>query len=63
MKSHPIWMRGLKLRARITVETPNQSHPIWMRGLKLSVFVGLLIGLVVASYMDAWIEIVLICVI
>ena len=32
--SHPIWVRGLKLKRRPACENLKQSHPIWVRGLK-----------------------------
>ncbi len=33
------------------------SHPIWMRGLKYIIKIGDITRPIVASYMDAWIEI------
>ena len=35
MKSHPEWVRGLKLRVTIWVILRVTSHPEWVRGLKL----------------------------
>ncbi len=34
--SHPVWVRGLKLRLRSARVRPLRSHPVWVRGLKLS---------------------------
>ena len=33
-----------------------QSHPTWVRGLKLIVFENIDISLIVAPYVGAWIE-------
>ena len=34
-KSHPMWVRGLKLSAISLNLYKNKSHPMWVRGLKL----------------------------
>ena len=34
-KSHPSWVRGLKLEHDVRSLNYNQSHPSWVRGLKL----------------------------
>ena len=34
-ESHPMWVRGLKLKILLTTIKPFQSHPMWVRGLKL----------------------------
>ena len=34
MKSHPEWVRGLKLGTSPEAMTPPPSHPEWVRGLK-----------------------------
>ena len=34
MRSHPTWVRGLKLLMHILVEYFKMSHPTWVRGLK-----------------------------
>ena len=34
MKSHPVWVRGLKLDRRQDIEYASLSHPVWVRGLK-----------------------------
>ena len=34
MRSHPTWVRGLKLLNKILNHTSIQSHPTWVRGLK-----------------------------
>ena len=31
--SHPMWVRGLKLKEHIQ-KTIKMSHPMWVRGLK-----------------------------
>ena len=33
-KSHPSWVRGLKLGGYMTYSTLSESHPSWVRGLK-----------------------------
>ena len=35
VKSHPTWVRGLKLLLRCTWHVVVESHPTWVRGLKL----------------------------
>ena len=34
-RSHPMWVRGLKLRENQLLQMRMQSHPMWVRGLKL----------------------------
>ena len=34
MRSHPTWVRGLKLPCRQTMGAMLRSHPTWVRGLK-----------------------------
>ena len=34
-KSHPTWVRGLKLHLLLLVNRLQASHPTWVRGLKL----------------------------
>ena len=34
LKSHPLWVRGLKYLIRYNVPLCTQSHPLWVRGLK-----------------------------
>ena len=34
MRSHPTWVRGLKLLIYIKSFTMQKSHPTWVRGLK-----------------------------
>ena len=36
MRSHPTWVRGLKLAPQHSVKRLRQSHPTWVRGLKQS---------------------------
>ena len=33
-KSHPTWVRGLKLEVKGKTGTILRSHPTWVRGLK-----------------------------
>ena len=34
-KSHPVWVRGLKLSVDMYIIPTNfRSHPVWVRGLK-----------------------------
>ena len=35
MRSHPTWVRGLKLSISNSIRKLNGSHPTWVRGLKL----------------------------
>ena len=35
MRSHPTWVRGLKLYGNYATQTSYVSHPTWVRGLKL----------------------------
>ena len=34
-ESHPVWVRGLKLKLRAMKPRTKKSHPVWVRGLKL----------------------------
>ena len=36
MRSHPTWVRGLKLDFVTRVTRYKASHPTWVRGLKLT---------------------------
>ena len=33
-KSHPVWVRGLKLTRQYHTIEQRKSHPVWVRGLK-----------------------------
>ena len=55
-KSHPMWVRGLKLLFQIVVIFKVLSHPMWVRGLKLLVSLLVLRLDPVAPYVGAWIE-------
>ena len=35
MVSHPVWVRGLKLKQCLFIRACQKSHPVWVRGLKL----------------------------
>ena len=34
MRSHPTWVRGLKLGCTLNIIDVEESHPTWVRGLK-----------------------------
>ena len=51
-----MWVRGLKLRKRYAVENRIESHPMWVRGLKQRLSLLLILTVLVASYVGAWIE-------
>ena len=34
VKSHPVWVRGLKQPLQSKVSAEEKSHPVWVRGLK-----------------------------
>ena len=36
MRSHPTWVRGLKLLTGYAFQPRFLSHPTWVRGLKLN---------------------------
>ena len=59
--SHPTRMRGLKSEAVIPLANGAVSHPTRMRGLKLVPRGQRAWRYVVASYTDAWIEIIAFC--
>ena len=40
-RSHPMWVRGLKLIIDGNTSQPIMSHPMWVRGLKLNVRPGI----------------------
>ena len=54
--SHPMWVRGLKLRSGVTSQGAAASHPMWVRGLKLRLAEPPLHLVYVAPYVGAWIE-------
>ena len=35
VRSHPVWVRGLKPYASAALPIRTGSHPVWVRGLKL----------------------------
>ena len=56
-KSHPVWVRGLKLPDCRTYRAFPSSHPVWVRGLKrLFCFENESIQDLVAPRVGAWIE-------
>ena len=36
VRSHPMWVRGLKLAYQKIVNDHYKSHPMWVRGVKLN---------------------------
>ena len=56
IESHPVWVRGLKLAHRYTPSRDVMSHPVWVRGLKLTALIAVIVLLVVAPRVGAWIE-------
>ena len=40
-RSHPEWVRGLKLPADVLTTSESKSHPEWVRGLKLNLLLHL----------------------
>ena len=36
LKSHPVWVRGLKPAVEVMINVDGGSHPVWVRGLKLT---------------------------
>ena len=57
--SHPLWMRGLKWWCFLVFKPKDASHPLWMRGLKYVIQDEREFEVLVASFMDAWIEIII----
>ena len=56
VKSHPMWVRGLKLRSSSLLVSNVMSHPMWVRGLKLGIDDATYVATHVAPYVGAWIE-------
>lgn len=56
MRSHPTWVRGLKLLELFCLSGIVTSHPTWVRGLKHAEGVRMDVAMVVAPYVGAWIE-------
>ena len=54
--SHPVWVRGLKLRYGIGSLIGESSHPVWVRGLKQNIFSRNFSHKIVAPRVGAWIE-------
>ena len=48
--SHPMWVRGLKLRQLGEIQALSKSHPMWVRGLKLCLL-GQLLAILVSHPM------------
>ena len=50
MKSHPMWVCGLKLLVLVCTNLCTKSHPMWVCGLKLAVYVDICIDARVTPY-------------
>ena len=55
-RSHPVWVRGLKLIRIGYIVHVMESHPVWVRGLKLIIINDVRIAIDVAPRVGAWIE-------
>ena len=55
-RSHPTWVRGLKLMFLVLKVLKLRSHPTWVRGLKLMTLLPRNLLMTVAPYVGAWIE-------
>ena len=55
-RSHPTWVRGLKLLDFVIFLYRNRSHPTWVRGLKRPLVSERPSVPSVAPYVGAWIE-------
>ena len=55
-KSHPAWVRGLKLTSVLVLWVHVLSHPAWVRGLKLPAGRPAFHDGHVAPCVGAWIE-------
>ena len=56
LRSHPTWVRGLKLYSIFVANLAIRSHPTWVRGLKQSIADKSAKVNAVAPYVGAWIE-------
>ena len=56
MKSHPVWVRGLKQEGLVGICSVYESHPVWVRGLKLKEEYDIEVHIKVAPRVGAWIE-------
>ena len=56
MQSHPSWVCGLKLFARLNKSTFAASHPSWGCGLKLAMETNTCCTLGVTPFVGVWIE-------
>ena len=60
MRSHPMWVRGLKHLCPIIAMIGDTSHPMWVRGLKQHQDTTDYTD-EVAPYVGAWIETEIAC--
>ena len=56
LRSHPMWVRGLKQSPVTGLNGTDESHPMWVRGLKLERNNQYRLQEMVAPYVGAWIE-------
>ena len=56
MRSHPMWVRGLKPLQLLEYNKHRKSHPMWVRGLKQTSITKDLAQVDVAPHVGAWIE-------
>ena len=56
MRSHPVWVCGLKLSNIKVAEKKAKSHPVWVCGLKLALAAQLYGVYYVTPCMGVWIE-------
>ena len=56
MRSHPMWVRGLKHRLIYKEHLKRVSHPMWVRGLKHQTNKRFVMEQNVAPHVGAWIE-------
>ena len=63
MKSHPVWVRGLKHIQTKIITAKDVSHPVWVRGLKHNIGPSRYAYANVAPRVGAWIETILFCLI
>ena len=56
MRSHPVWVRGLKHSSVYYDVLVSKSHPVWVRGLKLKMQLNHFLLFLVAPRVGAWIE-------
>ena len=56
VRSHPVWVRGLKPQSVVKSSRAFWSHPVWVRGLKPREKMPMKLLTMVAPRVGAWIE-------